>query len=194
MQDIYRPTVSDETVPINDDLDINYGVFKNGFTFRRAANSWRLWPMLEFVAPRTNRVIGDMHDAGVAWTLCEHVSVAINGWADYVFEGPDGPITQVWTPGCHNVEHGGGYLPAGAFARTFHDDFTLCCVVQKFRRTPGVQYQFEVVTGLAVLDREALFVHYASGVRQKQTDFDVPVDTAIDVAPGDITIIGRLRS
>ena len=109
MQDIYRPTVSDETVPINDDLDINYGVFKNGFTFRRAAGSWRLWPMLEFVAPRLNRTIGDMHDAGVTWTLCEHVSVAINGAADYVFEGPDGPITQSWTPGRHNVENGGGY-------------------------------------------------------------------------------------
>ncbi|MCB5425922.1 hypothetical protein H0274_11685 [Altererythrobacter sp. CC-YST694] len=45
-----------------------------------------------------------MYDAGVAWTLCEHVSVAIAGWADYVFEGPKGPITQRWTPGCHNVE------------------------------------------------------------------------------------------
>ncbi|OYW86680.1 MAG: hypothetical protein B7Z20_06890 [Sphingobium sp. 32-64-5] len=193
MQDIYRPTVSDETVPINDDLDINYGVFRNGFTFRRAAGSWRLWPMLEFVVPHANRMIGDMYDAGVTWTLCEHVSVAINGRADYVFEGPDGPITQVWMPGCHNVENGGGYLPAGEFIRTFHDDFTLCCVVQKFQRTPGVQYQFEVVTGSAMLASDALFAHYATGVRQRQTDFDVPVGHALDVGPGDITIIGRLR-
>ena len=30
-------------------------------------------------------------------------------------------------------------------------------------------------------------------VRQKQTDFDLPAGQALDVAPGDITIIGRLR-
>ncbi len=95
-------------------------------------------------------------------------------------------------PGCHNVENGGGYLPAGEFARRFHD-FTLCCVVQKFRRTPGVQYHFEVVTGPAVLDRDALFVHYATGARQRQTDFDLPAGHGLDVAAGDIVIIGRRR-
>lgn len=193
MQADRRPTVTDEVFAINDDLEINYGVFRNGFTFSRPANSWRLWPMLEFVAPKLNPTIAEMVDAGVAWTLCEHVSVCINGSADYVFEGPDGPITQVWTPGCHNVENGGGYLPAGEFTRRFHDDFTLCCVVQKFKRTPGVQYHFEVLTGPAVLDREALFVHYATGVLQKQTDFDLPAGHSLDAAPGDIAIIGRLR-
>lgn len=193
MQADRRPTVTDEVITINDDLDINYGVFKNGFTFRRPANSWRLWPMLEFVPPKRNPTIVEMVDAGVAWTLCEHVSVVINGWADYVFEGPKGPITQRWTPGCHNVENGGGYLPAGEFTRRFHDDFTLCCVVQKFRRTLGVQYAFEVVTGPAVLDRAALFVHYATGARQKQTDFDLLAGQALDAATDDIAIIGRLR-
>jgi len=29
MQADRRPTVTDEVIPINDDLDINYGVFKN---------------------------------------------------------------------------------------------------------------------------------------------------------------------
>lgn len=102
-------------------------------------------------------------------------------------------MTQRWTPGFHNVENGGGYLPAGEFTRRFHEDFTLCCVVQKFRRTPGVQYHFAVVTGTVVLERDALFVHYATGARQKQTDFDLPAGHALDAAPGDITIIGRLR-
>lgn len=77
MQADRRPTVTDEVIPINDDLDINYGVFKNGFTFRRSANSWRLWPMLEFVAPKLNPTIAEMSDAGVEWTLwsCSRVSV-----------------------------------------------------------------------------------------------------------------------
>lgn len=66
-------------------------------------------------------------------------------------------------------------------------------MVQKFQRTPGVQYHFEVVTGLAVLASDALFIHYATGGRQRQTDFDVPAGHVLDVAPGDITIIGRVR-
>jgi hypothetical protein len=193
MQSDRRPTVTDEVIVINDDLDVNYGVFKNGFTFRRAANSWRLWPMLEFVPPKLNPTITDMFDAGVAWTLCEHVSVAVSGWAEYIFEGSDGPITQVWTPGCHNVENGGGYLPAGEFTRCFHDDFTLCCVVQKIQRTPGIQYHFEVVTGSAALGSDALFVHYVTGARQRQTDFDLVAGHVLDIAPSDIAIIGSIR-
>lgn len=193
MQADRRPTVTDEVIAINDDLDINYGVFKNGFTFRRAANSWRLWPMLEFVAPKLNPTIAEMYDAGVAWTLCEHVSVAINGWADYVFEGPKGPITQRWTPGLHNVENGGGYLPAGEFTRHFQDDFTLCCVVQKLKRTPGVQYRFEILTEPSVLTQAALFIHYAAGPRQRQTDFNPTPGYAVDLAPGDIAIICSIR-
>ena len=82
MQADRQPTVTDEVIPINDDLDINYGVFKNGFTFSRAANSWRLWPMLEFVPPRLNPPIAEKYDAGVEGTLCGHVSFPINGWAD----------------------------------------------------------------------------------------------------------------
>ncbi len=193
MQEDRRPTVSDETVPINDDLDINYGVFRNGFTYRRGANSWRLWPMLEFVPPKLNTTIAEMYEAGVAWTLCEHVSIAINGRSDYTFTGPDGPITQVWTTGFHNVENGGGYLPAGEFTRQFQDDFTLCCVIQKFKRAPDVRYHFEVVTGPAALDRSALFVHYATGSRQRQTDFDVPAGQLIEPGPSEIAIIGRVR-
>jgi hypothetical protein len=193
MQADRRPTVTDEVIAINDDLEINYGVFKNGFTFRRATNSWRLWPMLEFVPPRLNATIAEMYQAGVAWTLCEHVSICINGSADYVFEGPDGPIIQTWTPGCHNVENGGGYLPAGEFTRHFHDDFTLCCVVQKLKRTPGVRYRFEVLAGPVVIDRDALFVHYATGALARQTDFDLPAGHGLDLAPDDIAILCSIR-
>lgn len=65
--------------------------------------------------------------------------------------------------------------------------------MQEFRRTPSVQCHFEVRTGPAVLDREALFVHYATGVLQRQMDFDLPAGHALDAAPDDIAIIGRLR-
>jgi hypothetical protein len=192
MQEDRRPTVTDEVIAINDDLDINYGVFRNGLTFSRAANSWRLWPMLEFVAPKLNPAITEMYDEGVAWTLCEHVSVVTNGWADYVFEGPDGPITQRWTSGFHNVENGGGYLPAGAFTRHFYDDFTLCCVIQKLKRTSGRHYQFHVVTAPTLLEADALFVHYATGARQRQTDFDIAAGQQIEASPAVIAIIGSV--
>ena len=170
MQADRRPTVTDEVIAINDDLEINYGVFKNDFTFRRPANSWRLWPMLGFVPPLLNATIAEMYQAGVAWTLCEHVSICINGAADYVFEGPDGPIIQTWTPGCHNVENGGGYLPAGEFTRHFHDDFTLCCVVQKLKRTPGVQYRFEVLSEPGALSETALFTYQCTATYDAAAD------------------------
>lgn len=188
-----NPTVSEDIVPINDDLEVRYSLFKNDISYVRPAGSWRLWTPLEFVPPVANRAIADMHDAGVAWGLYEHVSVAIGGRADYLFTGHDGEITQVWTPGFHNVENGGGYLPTEEFTRRFFDDFALCCVIQKFNRTNGVQYHFEVVTGPAVLDRDALFAHHATGTRQRQTDFDLPAGHVLDVAPSDITIIGRRR-
>jgi hypothetical protein len=188
-----NPTVSEDVVPINDDLEVRYSVFKNDTVYVRPAGSWRLWTPLEFVPPVANHVIADMHDAGVAWGLYEHVSIAIGGRADYVFTGPENPITQVWTPGFHNVENGGGYLPAEEFTRRFYDDFALCCIIQKFGRTPGVRYRFEVVTGPLVLDADAVFVHYATGARQRQTDFNLAAGDLIEAGPSDIAIIGRGR-
>ncbi len=188
-----NPTISEDIVPINDDLEVRYSLFKNDISYVRPAGSWRLWQPLEFVAPAANRAIADVHDVGVVWGLYEHVSVAIQGQADYVFTGPDGEITQAWTPGFHNVENGGGYLPTEEFTRRFFDDFALCCVIQKFNRTPGVQYHFEVVAGPAALDRSALFVHYATGARQRQTDFDLAIGHMIEAGPADIAIIGRIR-
>lgn len=188
-----NPTVSEDIVPINDDLEVRYSLFKNDTTYVRPAGSWRLWQSLEYAAPVANRAIADMHDVGVVWGLYEHVSVAIQGRADYVFTGPDGQITQVWTPGCHNVENGGGYLPTEEFTRRFFDDFALCCVVQKFNRAAGVQYHFEVATGPTELDRAALFVHYATGARQRQTNFGLAAGYVLDIAPDDIAIIGSIR-
>lgn len=188
-----NPTVSEDIVPINDDLEVRYSLFRNDTVYVRPAGSWRLWQPLEFVPPVANPVIADMYDAGVGWALYEHVSIAIGGSADYVFAGPDGPITQVWTPGFHNVENGGGYLPVEEFTRHFHNDFALCCVIQKIGRTSSMRYHFEVVTGPAALDGDALFVHYATGTRQRQTDSDLPGGHALDIAASDIAIIGRLR-
>jgi len=187
-----NPTVSEDIVPINDDLEVRYSLFKNDFVYVRPAGSWRLWQPLEFVPPTTNRVIADMLDAGVAWGLYEHVSVAIGGRADYVFTGSDGPLAQVWTPGFHNVENGGGYLPTEEFTRRFYDDFALCCVIQKFNRTPSVRYHFEVVTAPVVVGSDALFVHYATGARQRQTDFGITAGELIEASPTDIAIIGSI--
>ena len=149
--------------------------------------------MLDFVPPRLNATIAEMYHAGVAWTLCEHVSVCINGSADYVFEGPDGPITQVWTPGWHNVENGGGYLPRKTFTRHFIRDFELCCVIRRFGQSTGVNYRFEVVTEPSVLSMAAQFVHYATGPRQRQTDFNPAPGYTVDLGPGDIAIICSIR-
>lgn len=65
-------------------------------------------------------------------------------------------------------------------------------MVQKLKRTPGVQYCLEVLTEPHVLSEPALFVHYATGPRQRETDFNPMPGHAVDLAPGDIAIIGSI--
>jgi hypothetical protein len=188
-----NPTASEDVLPINDDLEIRYSRFLNDTSYVRPQGSWRLWTPQVFVPPLANRTIGEMYDAGVEWDLYEHVSVAIAGEADYVFTGPDGEISQTWSTGCHNVENGCGYLPRQAFTRHFRKDFELCCVIRRFGSSSGVNYRFDVVTEPTELVEAALFVHYAVGPRQRQTDFNALPGYTVDLAPGDIVIICSTR-
>jgi hypothetical protein len=66
-------------------------------------------------------------------------------------------------------------------------------VVQKLKRTPGVQYRLEVLTEPHVLSDPALFVHYATGSRQRETDFNPMPGYSVDLSPGDIAIICSIR-
>lgn len=188
-----NPTAREDVLPINDDLEIRYSLFKDGTTYVRPQGSWRLWAPQQFAPPAANRVISDMYDAGVEWDLYEHVSVAVAGDADYVFTGPEGEITQRWTAGCHNVENGGGYLPRDSFIRHFLEGFELCCVIRRFGRWSGSAYRFEIATEPTVLTEAALFVHYATGPRQRQTDFNTMPGYALDLVASDIAILCFLR-
>lgn len=188
-----NPTAREDVLPINDDLEIRYSLFKDGTTYVRPLGSWRLWTPQIFVPPAANRVIGDMYDVGVEWDLYEHVSVAVAGEADYVFAGPEGEITQRWTAGCHNVENGGGYLPRDTFTRHFLEGFELCCVIRRFGRSSGSAYRFEIATEPTVLTEAAAFVHYATGPRQRQTDFNAMPGYALDLVAPDIAILCFLR-
>jgi hypothetical protein len=188
-----NPTAREDMLPINDDLEIRYSLFRDDMTYVRPQGSWRLWTPQLFLPPAANRVIGDMFDAGVEWDLYEHVSIALKGEAEYVFTGPDGDITQTWRPGFHNVENGGGYLPRQIFTRHFRNDFELCCVIPRFGRSSGANYRFKVLTEPTALTEAAFFVHYAAGPRQWQTDFNAMPGYAVDLAPGDIAIICSIR-
>lgn len=188
-----NPTAREDVLPINDDLEIRYSLFRDGTTYVRPQGSWRLWTPQIFVPPTANRTIGDMYDAGVEWDLYEHVSVAVAGAADYVFIGTDGELTQRWTAGCHNVENGGGYLPRDTFTRHFLEGFELCCVIRRFGRSSGANYRFEVMTEPTALTETALFVHYATGLRQRQTDFNPMPGYTVDLAAGGIAIICTIR-
>lgn len=188
-----NPTAREDVLPVNDDLEIRYSLFKDGTTYVRPQGSWRLWTPQIFVPPAANRVIGDMYDAGVEWDLYEHVSVVVAGEADYVFKGPEGEITQRWTAGCHNVENGGGYLPRDTFTRHFLEGFELCCVIRRFGRSRGSAYRFEIATEPTVLTEAAAFVHYATGSRQRQTDFNTMPGYALDLVAPDIAILCFLR-
>lgn len=186
---IEKPTASEEIFPINDDLSAHYSVFKNGYTYRRPANTWRFWSKLPYVAPDGNPWISANCADGVRFDCAEHVSVAINGTATYTFATPDGPKDYLWERGVHNVDNGMGYLPSEEFTRTFENDFTLCCIVQPFMgRDTTARYSFEVLTGPQALTRDAFAIHFCTGVFAKQTHLDLIHGMPLDIADNDIAI------
>jgi len=188
MQSIY-PVISETVVPINDDLEIRYSLFIDGEIYERVAGSYRIWQCLPFTYPVNNTSLQGCCNAGIELGCYEHVSVAISGNADYVFPKPTGTFIQQWSYGMHNVDNGLGYLPTGDLTRTFHDGFELCCVTQKlFHRKQGT-YRFEVLTGSKALDADALFVHYCTGIRREQTEFNLTSGQFLEVNSPDIAIV-----
>jgi len=177
-----KPTTSEELIPLNGDLTIHYSVFKDGFTFRRPAGTWKFWRELKFAEPQGNEWLEVCREAGVEFTCCEHVSLATEGYATYDMQGREGILSTVWTPGMHNLSGGKGYLPADAFTRTFHNSFTLCCIVQPYEpRVGGPVYSFEVFDRTFQLQRPALAVHFCGGGRAKQTDINLSAGVQVPV-------------
>jgi hypothetical protein len=185
-----KPTTSEEDIVLFDDLYVTYSTFKNGFTFTRGGNSYQWIAKHEFIPPSENRCIKWPYDEDVKWDLCQHASLAIQGRAEYVFETPNGFTSYEWKKGWHNVENGGGYLPSGLFSRVFYDDFTLCCILQRSARQLAPAYLYSVFEDSITLDVDAAFIHYATGPRQKETDFDIPAGSTINIGSLNFAIVG----
>ena len=73
------------------------------------------------------------------------------------------------------------------------EGFELCCVIRRFGRSSGTNYRFEVMIEPTVLAEAALFAHYATGPRQRRTDFNPMPGYAVDLAAGGIAIICTIR-
>lgn len=162
----------DRIVPINEDLSIVYSQWANGSVFRRATPLWSGLRLLPYVAPSANATVAALAARGVAWVLAEHVSITVRGSVRYLYDTADGTVEDFGTAGCHNVEHGGGYLPAHAFTRWCDDDHISCCVMRKPNRAAAARYAFSIAEAP---DPAAAFSHAVEGL-------------------SDRFIIGRLRS
>lgn len=184
-----RQTINEEEITLTPGLKVNYSTFEDGFVFPRPDIGWRHLPALDWVAPVQNEAITGPISDGVQFDFRQHVSVAVAGRAVYQLSAPEGIIGYDWSVGTHNVDNGGGYLPLGRFVRTFYDGFTLACILPTPEADPDARYSFEVLTSTKVLDAPALFVHYCAGIRQKQTDFDIPAGVEVPVMAGDIAIV-----
>lgn len=194
----YKPVHSEEYIDINSSFWAHYGYFKNDFSFDRPSNCWRNWIQRPFVAPQTNYFLKDPYDKGVEFICCEHVSVCVNGNADYILNGTDNTITYDWTLGVHNVENGLGYLPNNGFTRVFHNNFELCCIIQKPDRPANLTYNFQVLNSNQILDGDVEFLHVAAGsvtvdgteYAQKQTAFNLTSGANVTFAVNSIGIVG----
>lgn len=196
-----KPTVSDESIDINSLLKVTYTHFKNEFTFTRPANAWAWfgWKELPFVPPVNNPELRNPYDGGVEFICREHVSVCVAGNAEYILAGTDGDLTYNWTIGTHNVENGVGYLPNGVFTRTFHNDFVLCCVLQKEEhKANDLTYNFNIVNQTETLSRDVEFIHVALGsinvngtdYNQKQNIYNLTAGQVVTLSEGAIGIVG----
>ena len=145
---------------------------------------------LAYVAPSTNPWLLKTITDQVQFDCCEHASVALNGTASYIMMTPNGPKNFAWQRGTHNVDNGVGYLPTEEFTRTFSNNFTLCCVIQPFKNRSGeFTYSFEILTKSTVLVKDAVCVHYCTGVKEKQTEMNISANTTINIDITDIVIV-----
>lgn len=55
-----NPTAREDVLPINEDLEIRYSLFRDGATYVRPQGSWRLWTPQIFAPPETNRNVSTM--------------------------------------------------------------------------------------------------------------------------------------
>lgn len=193
-----KPITSEEYLDINDSFWAHYGYFKNNFSYVRPPNAWSHWSEKQFTAPISNYFLSDPYSKGVEFGCYEHVSVCVNGNADYILMGTDGEITYNWDFGKHNVENGWGYLPKGQFTRIFYNDYVLCCIIQKPNRPANLTYNFRVITESENLPQNVEFLHVAYGnldvngssYIQKQTVYNLNSETSLSLSPNSIIIAG----
>jgi hypothetical protein len=125
-----------------------------------------------------------------------------SGSADYDLEKNDDSEKHVskWTFGVHNVDNGWGYLPDKSMHCRNFKNFETCCILQKEGgRDLTLPYtKFEVLSesGVITTSREYKWIHVAAGsleldsltYSQKQTTYNVPVDSHLNLAEKSICI------
>jgi hypothetical protein len=161
-----KPLTSEEYVSINDSFWAHYACFKNEVVFERPANYWKHWAEKSFIPPTSNYYLSDPYSKGVEFGCYEHVSICVNGDADYILTNGEETFTYNWAFGAHNVENGWGYLPKGEFTRVFNNDFVLCCILFKNEKNRDITYNFEVIQTVSTpfaVERDYSFAFVAAG-------------------------------
>lgn len=155
-----RPA-TDETISINDDLNVVYSLWLKGAQFRRQPGWWSHMLQREYIEPTTNPTLVRLVEKGLQLGFVEHVSFTVSGRVRYVYDTAQGFAEDIGMPGDHNVENGGGYLPVHAFTRIVEEDHISCCIVPKPGQVASVRYAFSIETEA---DPTANFSHQIQGV------------------------------
>lgn len=166
-----KPMVSEDKVDINQNFYAHYIHYIDGESFVRPGNSWVGYKVKEFIPPSKNLKISEFYKLNVKMRCFEHVSVCIDGSADFVYRGynDEGNVLQVndtWHFGVNNIENGLGYLPTETFTRSFKNNYKTCCIIPMQNSDKSINYYFEVVqfeSPSLVLTKDYVFAHIASG-------------------------------
>lgn len=200
---------SEEYLTIDESFQAHYGVFKNNASYLYPTKFWgqiKKWTAYPFV-PSDYFIVKEGTDNDIEYACFEHVSVCINGSADFILQKANDQTqtyTFHWTFGTHNVDNGWGYLPSrGYMLNKNYNNFETCCIIQNDNgRDPSLpRTKFEVLSDNATitLSKNYKWVHVACGsinlngntYSKKQTVYDVANNSTINFASNTIIITAQ---
>jgi len=142
-------------------------------------------------------------DNDVPFSCYEHVSVCINGSADYDLEKNNNEserYTFRWSFGVHNVDNGWGYLPDKSIYCHNFKNFETCCILQKEGgkdlTLPHTKFEILTENSLNITNKNYKWIHVATGsvelhdttYNQKQTMYNVDAGKQLNIAEQTIVI------
>jgi len=196
---------NEEYIRIDESFQAHYGDFKDDAKYLYVKSFWghiKHWKAHPFINSEIS-FVQDGIKSNITFACFEHVSVCIDGSADFVMyndNNDQNTCVSHWTFGSHNVDNGWGYLTTNKLLNTNFNNFKTCCIIQDDAgRDLNLPYtKFEILSGDQSINTNKPYkwIHVAHGnvqvnnvsFEQKQTIFNVAINTELITSGNNICI------